>query len=107
LLRGFAGRLNLCVRAVDTVARLGGDEFTIIAEGLRDARDAELIAAKILRQMRLEFILENNPITISASIGIAHYAGDDLSADAFIKNADAALYRAKEQGRDQYMIATG
>ena len=106
LLRGFAERLNQCVRAVDTVARLGGDEFTIIAEGLHDARDASVIADKILRQMRLEFRLENSLINISASIGVAHYAGDDQSADAFIKNADAALYRAKEQGRDQYVIAT-
>lgn len=106
LLRGFAGRLNLCVRAVDTVARLGGDEFTIIAEGLRDVSDAKLIADKILVQMRREFILENISITVSASIGIAYYAGGDLTPDAFIKHADAALYRAKAQGRDQYVIAT-
>ena len=104
LLCGFAARLNLCVRAVDTVARLGGDEFTVIAEELRETRDAELIADKILRQMRLEFIFENTTINISASIGVAHYAGGDLDADAFIKNADAALYRAKAQGRDQYAL---
>ena len=104
LLCSFTQRLNSCVRAVDTVARLGGDEFTIISEGLHEPLDAKVIADKILRQMRLEFILDSKPVNISTSIGIAHYTGNDLTADALIKNADVALYNAKEQGRDQYVM---
>lgn len=105
LLRGFAERLRQCVRAVDTVARLGGDEFTIVAEGLRDEGDAGVIADKILRHMRQEFVLENDSIAISTSIGIAHYNGDGVTADGLIKNADAALYRAKQDGRNRYAVA--
>ncbi len=102
LLRAFADRLVAAVRGADVAARLGGDEFVVIAEGLRSLDDVRAIAKKILRAMRPAFVIEGQTMTITASIGVAAYAGGAMRADELIRRADAALYRAKNAGRDRY-----
>ncbi len=102
LLRAFSDRLVRAVRSADVVARLGGDEFVVIAEGLRNADDVRAIARKILRSMRPDFELGGVTLAITASIGIAAYAGESLTSDELVKRADEALYRAKNAGRNRY-----
>ena len=102
LLRAFAGRLVRAVRSADVVARLGGDEFVVIAEGLRNIDDVRAIAKKVLRAMRAAFELDGITLAITASVGIAAYTGDAMRSEELIKRADAALYRAKNAGRDRY-----
>ena len=102
LLRTFAERLLRALRSADVAARLGGDEFVVIAEGLRNIDDVRSIAKKILRAMRTEFVLDGLTLSITASVGIAAYTGDSMRSEALIRRADAALYRAKNAGRDRY-----
>ncbi len=102
LLREAAQRLSMCVRGTDTVARLGGDEFTMILGELPDAGDIARIAEDILKRLSAPFKLGDNEAHISASIGITLYPDDARSVDALLKNADQAMYAAKEQGRNRY-----
>ena len=102
LLRTFAQRLVRAVRSADITARLGGDEFVVIAEGLRNIDDVRAIARKILRAMRPAFELSGLSLTITASVGIAAFTGDAMRSEELIRRADAALYRAKNAGRDRY-----
>ncbi|MEC5216474.1 diguanylate cyclase (GGDEF)-like protein/PAS domain S-box-containing protein [Actimicrobium sp. GrIS 1.19] len=102
VLQEFAGRLIKAVRMTDTVARLAGDEFVILLEGLRDAAEADLVAEKILTQIRKPWLLNGERLDISTSIGIAFdntwkHSGADL-----IGAADAALYEAKAAGRNTF-----
>ncbi len=106
LLQEFSRRVCAVVRKSDTFARLGGDEFTLIAENLRNREEAEHIAAKILEIVRLEWMHEGNKIHVSTSIGIALASGKDINADAFIRQADEALYEAKKTGRDGFRICS-
>lgn len=101
LLKEFARRLRASVRTTDTVARLGGDEFTIIMENLKNPVDAEHLAAKIIEHIRQEVQIDEVQLHITTSIGIAFFSDDELDPDQLINNADKALYRAKEAGRDQ------
>jgi len=105
LLKAFAGRLAHSVRSSDTIARLGGDEFTIVMENVHRPEDAAAIAAKIVANMRGQFVLDGVKVTISTSIGLAFYEGGDLSAPALIEQADMMLYKAKQGGRDTYRAA--
>lgn len=100
LLKEFSRRLCASVRATDTVARLGGDEFTIIAELLKSHADAEKIAAKIIENIQQDMCINDNQLKITTSIGIAYYCGEEIDADELISNADHALYRAKQSGRN-------
>ena len=102
LLRAFAKRLVGAVRSADVAARLGGDEFVVIAEGLRSIEDVRSIAKKILRAMRDDFDLDGVKLSITASVGIAAYTGGTMKSDELVRRADAALYRAKNAGRDRY-----
>jgi diguanylate cyclase (GGDEF)-like protein len=104
LLRGFAARLVRAVRSADIAARLGGDEFVVIAEGVRNVDDVRSIAGKILRAMRSEFDFGGTKLSITASIGVAIYAGAELTVDELIHRADAALYRAKGSGRNCFAL---
>ena len=106
LLLAFAGRLSVCVRASDVVSRLGGDEFSVIAEGIRSPEYAAAKAEKIVSVMRSAFVLESENLTlsISVSVGLALNMGTDISPDELLKRADAALYRAKDSGRNAYAI---
>ena len=105
LLKGFSRRLAGCVRATDTVARLGGDEYAVILEGLESREAGERVAGKIVTAMRPEFVLENRPLAITTSIGMAFYeGGSEISQDKLIKQADEALYQAKGAGRNNYKV---
>jgi len=104
LLGGFAGRLLRAVRSADIVARLGGDEFVVIAEGIRNVDDVRSIAGKILRAMRPAFDFGDTTLSITVSIGIAIYAGEAIKLEELIHRADAALYRAKDNGRNCFAL---
>lgn len=100
LLKEFAHRLRVSVRATDTVARLGGDEFTVIMEELKHPSDAERVASKILRHVGEEMLLKEVILNVTASIGIAYYHEEVMEADQLVHHADQALYRAKLAGRN-------
>ena len=107
LLREVAARLTDCVRQGDTVSRLGGDEFVILLPELHIAEDVCLVAQKLLNATALPFVLQGHELNISASIGIAFYPDDGATAESLMKNADAAMYQAKEVGRNNYQFYHG
>ncbi|TGT71824.1 MULTISPECIES: EAL domain-containing protein [unclassified Mesorhizobium] len=101
LLKTLAGRMTQCVRSTDTVVRLGGDEFVIVL--FDQAPEIQLVAATLqnIRAAIAEPVhLGNHNLRTTASIGVANYPGDGTTADVLLANADAAMYRAKELGRD-------
>ncbi len=102
LLKIVAQRLKGCLRGSDTVSRLGGDEFTVILPGIRQVDGAAIVAEKILASLSTPFELEKNPVTVTVSIGISVYPLNSETADALIKNADDAMYSAKQLGRNRY-----
>jgi len=106
LLKEAAGRLRSCVRASDTVGRLGGDEFAAILSELAKPGDAGLVAQKIIDAFKRPFDLEGKETYVTASVGVTLYPADSDDAEALVVNADAAMYRAKEQGRDNYQYFT-
>jgi diguanylate cyclase (GGDEF)-like protein/PAS domain S-box-containing protein len=106
LLQQATQRLTNCVRATDTVARLGGDEFTIILGELTRTTDAERIAQKVLQSMAEPFTLDDEVAYVSASVGITFYPDDATGADDLIKNADQAMYAAKNLGRNGFHYFT-
>jgi diguanylate cyclase (GGDEF)-like protein/PAS domain S-box-containing protein len=106
LLLEMAKRLGECVREDDTVARLGGDEFTIILADLRQPEDALSVAQKILDTVQQPVVVGGTPVVSSASIGIALYPVDGTDADTLLRNADSAMYRAKEAGRNTFQLCT-
>ena len=106
LLEGFAGRISETLRSTDTVARWGGDEFTLLLPDISCLEDAVKTAQRILNNLKPAFKLEEQAFHISSSIGIAVYPDDGEDAETLVKNADAALYRAKEMGRNNYQLYT-
>ncbi len=104
LLQSVAARVQSCVRESDTVARLGGDEFTLLLPALNHSEDAALVAEKILEAVRYPFHIEGREFFITTSIGVSLYPEDGSDAATLIKNADTAMYQAKEQGRDNYQL---
>ncbi|MBA2659665.1 MAG: EAL domain-containing protein [Nitrosospira sp.] len=104
LLVQVAQRLQECVRSGDTVARLGGDEFAFILSNLAHAEDATLVAEKVINALSLLFELDGQEIYISASLGISIYPGDGLDADSLLRNADTAMFQAKEHGPAIYQF---
>lgn len=97
-----AGRLAGCVRKADTLARQGGDEFVVVLPDLAVAADCEVVAQKILRALAREVSVGERGFRIGASIGISVFPSDAGDGDALLRNADAAMYRAKELGRDNF-----
>jgi diguanylate cyclase (GGDEF)-like protein/PAS domain S-box-containing protein len=106
LLKEAGERLRSCIRSSDTVARLGGDEFAAILSELGKPGDAGLVAQKIIDAFRRPFDLEGKETYVTASVGVTLYPADSDSAEALVVNADAAMYRAKEQGRNNYQYFT-
>jgi len=101
ILKEFARQLRASVRATDTVARLGGDEFAIIVEELKNHSDAEMLASKIMQGAQKTMCIGDVQLNVTTSVGIAFYCDDELDADQLINNADKALYRAKQAGRNR------
>ncbi|MES2877174.1 MAG: diguanylate cyclase [Pseudomonadota bacterium] len=97
-----AERINQCVREMDTVARMGGDEFTVILSQMTDPKAAGKIAENIIRRLSEPFVLDDAQVTISASIGITIYPTDGADSTQLLKNADVAMYTAKNRGRGRY-----
>jgi diguanylate cyclase (GGDEF)-like protein/PAS domain S-box-containing protein len=106
LLVTVAERLQTSVRDSDIVARLGGDEFAILQFDLNDASDAGALAGKIRDALATPVTLSGNVVRITASVGIATYAPEIATPGDMLAQADIALYRAKEEGRDQYRFHT-
>ena len=106
LLRETSRRLSGCVRDTDTVARLGGDEFTVIMPSVTDTRQVPVIAQRVLDSLSEAFVLDGHETFVSCSIGITIFP--DAAADAveLLKNADSAMYRAKDQGKANYQFYT-
>lgn len=106
LLKTVAQRLKSCVRQRDTVSRLGGDEFTVLLTNIDDTISTTHIADKILKVLKEPVMLGKHEVIVSTSIGITIAPDDGLDADTLMKNADLALYKAKERGRDCYHFFT-
>lgn len=102
LLVEAAKRITECVRESDTVARLGGDEFTVILSRITDTSHVERVAQNIIQRLSEPFVLNGELANSSASIGITFYPSDGLDAEQLIKNADRAMYVAKNKGRNCY-----
>ncbi len=102
LLKDVAARLTRCVRDGDVVARLGGDEFAIVQAEVQDAKDARVLAARILEAISAPYELDGHRATIGTSIGIAMSPHDGNDAETLLKHADLALYRSKTVGRGVY-----
>ncbi|MDX5299064.1 MAG: diguanylate cyclase, partial [Gammaproteobacteria bacterium] len=106
LLLTVAERLKSCVRSQDTVARLGGDEFTILLNDIQDTAGVTAVAKNILRALKQPVRLQSQEIIVSTSIGITLAPTDSTDSESLMKNADLALYRAKDKGRDRYQFYT-
>ena len=104
LLKGVAERLSASVREGDTVARLAGDEFTLLLPGIHYAEDLAAISRKLIEAMRRPFAADGRELQLSASGGISLYPEDGEDAEALLKSADTAMYRAKERGRDNFQL---
>ncbi|OKH22104.1 two-component system response regulator [Chroogloeocystis siderophila] len=104
LLCAIADLLQQCLRSTDTIARFGGDEFTILLDDIKDITDAIRIAERLQAQLTAPFQLENHTIFSSASIGIALSSPSYLEAQDLLRDADIAMYQAKEQGKARYAI---
>jgi diguanylate cyclase (GGDEF)-like protein len=104
VLRVTADRLLQTVRSSDTVARLGGDEFVVLLSGVSDSRTVEAVATNIVKKLARPIFFEGREMPVSASVGVSESSSEELDEDDLIKNADAALYCAKERGRGRYEV---
>ena len=104
LLQALPDRLLGCVRKGDTVARLGGDEFAILVENVGSMEDASHIASKLIAAMAQPVTIDEHELFISTSIGISIFPDDSTDANALLKHADTAMYRAKDLGRNTYQF---
>jgi len=105
-LRQAGERIKSCVREEDTVARLGGDEFTVILPDIRSSKDTEGVARKILEAFARPFALDGHEAFVSASVGITVCPDDADNSERLMRNADAAMYQAKESGRNTLRFFT-
>ncbi|KRB66348.1 sensor domain-containing phosphodiesterase [Noviherbaspirillum sp. Root189] len=102
LLKSVAQRLVSCLRGNDTIARYGGDEFAFVIYGCKDEKMIAALMNRILRTIDRPFDIEGHRFFVSGSIGISFYPKDGKDVDTLLKNADAAMYRAKEKGRNNW-----
>jgi len=106
LLKEVADRLKKWAREQDTVARLGGDEFVVVLSGVKSLADVAVAADRILKVMTAECIIQGHLLSISCSLGISVFPDHGREPETLLKNADAALYCAKEQGRNNFQFFT-
>src|SRR5205085_9926874 len=104
LLKSVAERVRHCVREGDTVARFGGDEFTLLIPKIDNIEDAATIAQKSHETLKIPFVIAELELFVTASIGISVYPTDGLDPETLVRNADTAMYRAKDAGRDGYQL---
>jgi diguanylate cyclase (GGDEF)-like protein len=104
LLQKVAARLGICLRDVDTLARMGGDEFTIILSDVKSERDATIIAQRILDSLVKPMVVDGHELFISTSIGVCVFPHHGEDVETLVRNADTAMYRAKDQGRNRYYV---
>ena len=104
VLRATATRLTQAVRASDTVARMGGDEFVILLPDVEDLKTAEAIALNIVGAISMPILFAGHPIPVSGSVGVCTAWAGELDAESMLRNADAALYRAKGHGRNRFEV---
>lgn len=104
LLKAVARRITSCLRDVDTVSRLGGDEFTVILESIPHIDNATIVAEKIIDVMQEPFRVDGHDVHITVSIGITLYPMDDKDLASLLKDADQAMYRAKQAGRNNCQL---
>ncbi len=102
LLKAVSVRLQTCVRDTDTVARVGGDEFVIVVTTVLGSDDVLVVADKIQRAFAQPFFIEGKEVFVTASTGVSLYPRDGDHGEALLRNADMAMYRVKEHGRDNY-----
>ena len=102
LLKTASARLRNAVRSHDMVARFGGDEFVVLMQHVSDRGELHDVAQRILDALHEPIVVAGSPAKVGASVGIATATGPDDDPDALIRNADAAMYRAKEHGRGRY-----
>ncbi len=106
LLQEVARRLTRCIEGVNTIARLGGDEFVIVQEHVTSIQDVGHMASRIINEMKEPIIIGSHTLGITISIGIVVYPDDGEDVITLMKNADAAMYHAKEMGRNNYQFFT-
>jgi len=106
LLRSIAARLVKCVRGADTVSRQGGDEFVVLLSEVDAAQGAAVSARRMLTAVAETHTIDGQELHVTASIGVSVYPEDGADAETLIKNADAAMYQAKEGGRQGYQFFT-
>ena len=106
LLQQFAHRLRETLRAEDTVARISGDEFVVLLEDIHSSAAIAQVARKVIEALKQPFVAEHNEIRVTASIGISLFPNDGRNVAVLLRNADAAMYRAKEEGGSSYEFYT-
>jgi diguanylate cyclase (GGDEF)-like protein/PAS domain S-box-containing protein len=106
ILKAVADRLSASMRERDTLARIGGDDFVVVLSDLASPQDVPLLADKILHQIALPIPLQDREISLSASMGVSLYPQDGNDYDTLLRNADAAMYRAKDAGRNTFRFYT-
>lgn len=106
LLKMAAGRLQCLVRESDTVARLGGDEFVLLLSGQKHDEIPLQIAQRVLDSLAQPYVIEGEEVYLTCSVGISNYPQDGADGETLLKNADAALYRAKQLGRNSFYFYT-
>jgi diguanylate cyclase (GGDEF)-like protein/PAS domain S-box-containing protein len=104
LLQSIATRLLTCIRKSDTVSRQGGDEFVILLSEIAHAADAAISATKIITELKKPYSIGQHLLRVTMSIGLSTYPGNGENAETLIKNADTAMYHAKELGRDNFQF---
>ncbi|CAM5286497.1 EAL domain-containing protein [Thauera mechernichensis] len=104
LLVEIASRLRACLREDDTVARMGGDEFLVILNNLAGPDEAAMTARRLVAALRRPVLIDEHELVVTTSLGISIYPDDSLDADTLIKNADVAMYRAKDEGRNSFQL---
>ena len=104
LLQKVGQRLKSCVRKSDTLARMGGDEFTLLLTDLKDQHYAVRVSQKLLDALKAPFVVDGYELFVTASIGISLYPRDGRDAATLQRNADSAMYRAKNQGKNNFQL---